>query len=177
MTLNKSLVVMLAAAALAGCSAQVSGDPGPGSGGVTTYAPSVASASPQVKANVRAAATEFYRAYFTRQFAVAWTLLTPRARLQIPRKLWVSAHERCLPAVAQDASQIRSVTVFGEAAIVTRGPTSVSGRSSAGADVFNYANGRWGYSPSEMSIYLHGSVGADIAAAKAAGMCRSLRAF
>jgi hypothetical protein len=169
------LAITLVAWSMVACGAQGSGDPRPG-GGAATFAPSVPSASPQVKAAVHAAAAAFYGAYFTHQFAAAWALLTPHARLQIPRKLWVSVHERCLPTAAPDASQIGALTVFGEAAIVTRHPVEGGGQSST-ADVFNYADGQWGYSPSEISIYLHGSANADIAAARNAGMCRSPRAF
>lgn len=174
--LYKSLVIALVAGAMVACGAQGSGDPQPG-GGATTFAPSVPSASPHVKAAVHAAAAEFYGAYFTDQFAAAWTLLTPRARLQISRNLWVGVHARCLPAGVQEAGPISALTVFGEAAIVTRHPHGGGAQSSTAADVFNYADGRWGYSPSEMSIYLHGSVGADSAAARKAGLCRSWRAF
>jgi len=86
-------------------------------------------------------------------------------------------HQQCLATVTQSAGDITGMTVFGEAAIVTRDPAAGSGQPSTAVDVFNYADGSWAYSPSEMSIYLHGSVSADIAAARKAGMCRNARAF
>jgi hypothetical protein len=43
--------------------------------------------------------------------------------------------------------------------------------------VFHYANGHWGYSPNQLSIYLHRSVPADIAAAKAARLCVGWKGF
>jgi hypothetical protein len=63
------------------------------------------------------------------------------------------------------------VTVFGDAAIVTAKVTGAHARHHIARDIFNYANGRWGYSPADLSVYLHGSVAADISAAKAAGLC------
>ena len=49
--------------------------------------------------------------------------------------------------------------------------------SRAVEDVFNYTGGRWRYSPQAPGIYRHGSVTADIAAAKAAGLCTSPKVF
>jgi hypothetical protein len=43
--------------------------------------------------------------------------------------------------------------------------------------VFNYAGGHWRYSPQAPGIYRHRSVTADIAAAKAAGLCKSSKVF
>ena len=69
------------------------------------------------------------------------------------------------------------MTVFGTVAIVAeRMPGTRPGRGK-GEDVFAYANGNWRYSPSDLSIYQHGSVAADIAAAKAAGLCASWKGF
>jgi hypothetical protein len=36
-----------------------------------------------------------------------------------------------------------------------------------------YANGHWGFSPRDLALYQHGSVSADVAAAKTAGGCAS----
>ena len=83
-------------------------------------------------------------------------------------------HDGCQSASAGKARAIKAVTVFGNAAIVTESNRRSSRRGTGRPeDVFNYANGHWGFSPSDLSIYHHGSVAADIAAAKAAGFCTS----
>ena len=72
---------------------------------------------------------------------------------------------------------IKAMTVFGDAAIVTEAITGAPSQLGTAEDVFSYANGHWSYSPQDLSIYLHGSVTADIAAAKAAGFCTSWKVF
>jgi len=173
----KSLIVGLAAACLVGCGSQGRAGQSPalasgGNAAARPYAASARPASPQTKAAARAAAADFYREYFKRRFTIAWQLLAPKARHQIPTAVWVSVHEACPPTAAPSAKQITSVTVFGDAAIIT---STINGTHTpmTAADIFNYANHRWGYSPSDISIYHHGSVDADIAAARAAGLCRS----
>ena len=84
-------------------------------------------------------------------------------------------HKACSAAGAGKSRVIKAVTVFGNAAIVTE---TVTGASSVAAeDVFTYADGHWRYSPQDPAIYQHGSVTADIAAAKAAGFCTSSKVF
>ena len=72
---------------------------------------------------------------------------------------------------------IKAVTVFGSAAIVTEAIAGAASKLGTAEDVFNYANGHWSYSPGDLSIYHHGSVAADVAAAKAAGFCTGWKIF
>ena len=72
---------------------------------------------------------------------------------------------------------IKALTVFGDAAIVTEAVTGAPSEPGTAEDVFGYADGRWSYSPQDLSIYHHGSVTADVAAAKAAGLCTSWKIF
>lgn len=178
MRLPKWFMVGLIAAALTGCeghsSAAPSGAPvGAPSPIVTKTKPLAVPPSPagrNMKAGAREAAERFYGLYLGRQFASSWELLAPAARRQIPKSIWVSVHEGCLSA-ATESGTIKSVTVFGNAAIVTEEITRTSSKSGTVEAVFNYANGRWGYSPGDLGIYHHGSVAADITAAKAVGFC------
>jgi hypothetical protein len=126
-----------------------------------------------MRTSAREAATRFYGLYFAGQFANSWDLLAPAAKRQIPRSVWVGVHEGCLSAGAGNSAVVKSVTVFGKAAIVTEAIADGSPGSGTVAAVFNYSNGQWGYSPGDPSVYHHGSVAADIAAAKAAGLCAS----
>jgi hypothetical protein len=89
----------------------------------------------------------------------------------VPRSLWIGLHVRCPVAAVGTARVITAVTVFGNAAIVTERVAGTVSRRTMAEDVFNYFNGRWGYSPSNLGIYHHRSVAADVAAARAAGLC------
>jgi hypothetical protein len=131
---------------------------------------------PETKDGALAAAARFYGLYSADQFSAAWGLLSPTARLAVPRALWISVHSGCPSAGAGTTRVIKSVLVFGNAAIVTETIAGVSSRLGEAEDVFNYANDRWGYAPDDLSIYHHGSVGADIAAAKALGFCSGEKA-
>jgi hypothetical protein len=178
MRLLKGLAVGLMAAALAGCSGgstpQPSADGGM-TGVITSTAPAASPASPQMRAQARAAAVQFYGLYSASHFEAFWNLLSAGTKRQISRHLWVSVHNACPSTGAGKSRIIKAVTVFGNAAIVTE---AIAGASPVTAeDVFNYANGRWSYSPADPSIYDHGSVTADVAAAKAAGLCTGWKIF
>jgi hypothetical protein len=175
----KGLALGVAAAGLAGCSG--GGAPEPSAAGglpaaaVTSTAPPAAPASPQMRAGAHKAAVQFYGLYSASRFEAFWNLLSPDTKRQISKQLWISVHDGCPSAGAGKSRTIKAVTVFGTAAIVTE---TIAGASPGTAeDVFNYANGRWSYSPGDPGIYHHESVAADIAAAKAAGFCGSWKMF
>jgi hypothetical protein len=178
MRLLKGLSVGLVAAGLAGCSVG-----GPSAASLSSTAPRVVTStapppppvSPQVRAGARAAAAQFYGLYSASQFTAFWNLLSPATKRQISRNIWVSVHDACPSAAAGESRIIKAVTVFGSSAIVTEAITGASHGTTE--DVFSYANGHWSYSPEYLSVYQHGSVAADIAAAKAAGLCASWKIF
>lgn len=128
-------------------------------------------AEPQTKAGAHAAAANFYRLYSASQFAASWGLLSPAAQREIPRAIWISVHNGCPGASTGAARVIKSVLVFGNAAIVTEGIQGADSRLGEAEDVFNYENGRWGYTPNNLGIYHHGSVAADIVSARGLGFC------
>jgi hypothetical protein len=135
-------------------------------------APAAGPAEPETKAGARAAAAYFYRLYAAGKFAASWDLLSPTARQAIPRAIWIRVHEGCLVGSGSGPSRaIKSVLVFGNAAIVTETIADGQSRLTKAEDVFNYAHGHWGYAPSDLGIYRHGSVDADVAAATALGFC------
>lgn len=174
MHLAKALLAGLVTTGLLGCdghsSAAPPGGPSPLATKTTPATTAPSPASRKMKADARTTAERFYHLYLGRQFASSWELLAPAAKREIPKHTWVRVHEGCLRAVTTESGTIKSVTVFGNAAIVTEKVVGTS-RSSTVRAVFNYAAGHWGYSPSDLGIYHHGSVSADIAAAKAAGFC------
>jgi hypothetical protein len=160
---------------LAGCSGGASGSPAIPTPTITATASSVPPASPQIKASARAAAEQFYGLYAASRYKAFWNLLAPATKREISSKVWVGVHEACRSAGAGKSRVIKAVTVFGTAAIVSEAIAGVP--PDATEDVFNYANGRWRYSLRDASIYRHGSITADAAAAKAAGFCTSWKIF
>lgn len=175
MRFPKGLLVSLVAAGLVGCSGGASGPPAVPTPPVTATASSVPSASPHVKAAARAAAEQFYGLYAANHYTALWNLLSLATKRQVSRRAWIGVHEACSTARAGKSRVIMAVTVFGNAAIVAETITGVP--PGTAEDVFNYTNGRWRYTPQNPSIYQHGSVTADIAAAKAAGLCTSSKVF
>jgi len=175
MRFPKGLLVGLVAAGLAGCTGGASGPPAPLTPTITATASSVPSASPQMVASARAAAEQFYRLYAARRYTSLWNLLAPATRHEVVKRAWVGVHEACPSAAAGKSRVIKAVTVFGNAAIISE---AVAGAApDAAEDVFNYTNGRWSYSLGDPSIYRHGSVTADVAAAKAVGLCAGWKVF
>lgn len=175
MRLPKGLLVGLVAAGLVGCSGGASGAPASPTPMITATASSVPAASPPMKASARAAAERFYGLYAASQYAAFWNLLAPATKRQVSRKAWIGVHEACSTAGTEKPRVIKAVTVFGNAAIVAE--TVAGALPGTAEDVFNYADGRWRYSPPDPGIYQHGSVTADIDAAKTAGLCTSLKVF
>ena len=174
----KGLAVGLALAGLVGCGGGASGSPSVSPvPAVRTTASSVPSAAPQVKAGARAAAAHFYGLYSASRYSAFWNLLAPATKRQISRRVWISVHEACPSASAGKPRVIKALTVFGNAAIVTEAVTGAPSKPGTAEDVFSYVDGRWSYSPQDLSIYHHGSVTADVAAAKAAGFCTSWKIF
>jgi hypothetical protein len=178
MRLLKGLSLGLIVAALVGCSGSASQPTvarvTPGPAVVTSTAPPAAPVSPQMRSGARAAAAQFYGLYSANEFAALWNLLSPATKRRVSRRIWVRVHDACPDADAGKPRIIRAVTVFGSAAIVTE---TIASNLNTAEDVFNYADARWSYSPADLSIYDHGSVTADIAAAKAAGFCTGWKIF
>lgn len=179
--LRKALLLGVAAVGLVGCTNSVSTSslPSQSPSTVKFTGPPAAKATPIPKATTsgaRVAAVQFDNIFFASKFAASWDLLSADVKRAIPEQVWVRVHDGCQSAQTNVTRVIKSVTVFGDAAIVTETVTAQSKRST-GEDVFNYADGRWGYSPENLSIYHRGSVSADIAAARAAGFCSGQQPF
>lgn len=175
----KALRAGLVAAGLVGCvcSASACTVGASSSPTLSTPGPTPAVVSQGVtKVGARAAAAQFYSLSAASLFKESWSLLAPAAERQVPLKVWVGVHDGCPLANAGVARIIKSVTVFGNAAIITETVAGATSRRGTVEDVFNYINGRWGYMPGDLSIYKHRSVKADIAAARAAGFCSGSQA-
>jgi hypothetical protein len=136
-------------------------------------AASLAAVQPETEAGVRAAATQFYALYAAGQWAQAYAMLTAAAQAEVSESTYAAVHQGCPSSSAGLARVIKSVTLAGSTAVVTE--TVGGALSSLGSvtDAWDYSAGRWGIALSASSLkdYSHGSVKADVAAAKAAGQC------
>lgn len=200
MRLQKNFLIVLVSAAVAGCSAASgTGASGPASAAAGTTTRSAAASStrpaasstgsaasstqlapsitPKVEAALRPTVTHFYSVYLGREVAASWDLLAPAVKKQISMQVWTGVHDACRPVNAGEARVIKAVTVFGNSAIVTIAIAGIPAKAGVSEDIFSYAQGRWGYSPTDIGIYRHGSITADVAAAKAAGICGSWTSF
>jgi hypothetical protein len=182
----KILLAAVAAVAVAGCSGTAPGpaahEPAVGTSPAAHAAaapanPPAGLAGPKTRAGARAAATRFDRLQLASQYVASWDLLTSTAKRLVPRNVWVSVHVGCHSARASAHRILGRVAVFGTVAIVAERLPGTRSSRGKGEDVFAYANGNWAYSPNDLSIYQHGSVAADIAAAKAAGLCTGWKGF
>lgn len=175
MRFRKGLLVSLVVAGLAACSGGASVPSAAPALKLTTAASSVPSAGAGTRAAARAAAEQFYGLYATSHYAALWNLLAPATKRQVSMQAWVAVHEACSTADAGKSRVIKAVTVFGDAAIVTE--AVAPGAAGTVEDVFNYVDHSWRYSPQALDVYLHHSVTADIAAAKAARLCTTSKVF
>jgi hypothetical protein len=178
----KGLLAGLVAVGLAGCtnSASTSSSAGrsPTAAGATEATAAPVTPLPSgAKADARSTATQFDSLYFANRYAASWYLLALDARRQVPQNVWIKVHEGC-PAVASGVTRsVNAVTVFGQTAIVTETILRAPSTRNTAEYVFYYMGGHWGYSPQYPGIYHHGSIAADISAAKAAGLCASWKSF
>lgn len=179
------LLAALLAAGIGGCSSagphSAASAPAAGGSVGTAHAGAAATVAPSItagaKAAIRPAAARFYAAYSASEYNASWLMLAPAVKRQIRMQAWVGVHEACSSAGARKPRVITAVTVFGNAAIVTTTVPGVPAGRATAEDVFDYVDGRWGYSPEDLGIYRHGSVAADVTAARAAHLCAGGKSF
>lgn len=180
MRFPKVLLVSITAAGLVGCSnaAGPSATMSPGSSvKAQPAAEQTGPVVPNAKAGARAAAAHFDGLYVAGRFAASWDLLVPQVKRQVSLGLWIKVHHSCQPASTTVTRVIKAVTVFGNAAIVSEAISRGRPKNRKAEEVFSYVDGRWRFSPANLSVYHHGSAAADIAAAKAAGYCTTWKSF
>lgn len=172
----------LIAAAVIAAAACSSGTPAPPSNTATTAAAGTAPASPAAAASkaqsetaVGAAgvARQYFGLYSAGQFALSWTLLAPSAQRAVSQATWVAVHQGCPSQAAGLAYNIKDTTLTGSTAVVTVTLAGAAASLASESESLTYSAGRWGFVPNDLGYYRHGSVKADIAAAKAAGYCAS----
>jgi hypothetical protein len=130
-------------------------------------------AQPDNEAGVRAAATDFYAFYSARQWDQAWSDLAPSVQAKVSEAIWTAVHNACPGESDGLAREIKSVTVDGSTAVVTETIAGALGKLGTASDAWTYTGSRWGFAmtASDVAIYQHSSVKADVIAAKKAGSC------
>lgn len=161
---------------LAACSGTSSGSPAGPSAPARSASPGAHASSPvepDTVSAVRADADDYLTLYTAGQFAVIYQMLSAPARQAIDQQAWVAVHRGCLGAAGGMSYKIRHISVAGQTAVVTAALTGAAAKPESTTETLVYANGHWGFSPRDLALYRHGSVSADVAAAKAAGGCAS----
>ena len=139
----------------------------------TAAAAPTPSAQPETAAGAKAAAQRYFGLYAAQQYPAAWGLLAPAVQRAVPEATWAAVHAECPPADPGAAYDVKNVIVTGNTAVATVTLAGAMSALASGSEAFTYAGGRWEYVPAEtdLGVYEHGSVAADLAAARAKGYC------
>ncbi len=162
--------------ALAACSTASSGSssgPSAPAGSASPGAHASAPVEPDTAAAARADADDYLTLYTAGQFAIIYQMLSAPVRQAISEPAWVAVHRGCPGAAGGMSYKIRHVAVTGKTAVVTVALTGGAAKPESATETLVYAGGHWGFSPRDLGLYRHGSVPADVAAARAAGGCAS----
>jgi hypothetical protein len=165
-----------AGVALAACSTASSGSSGGSSAPASSASPGAhasAPVEPDTAAAARADADDYLTLYTAGQFAIIYQMLSAPARQAISEQAWVAVHRGCPGATGGMSYIIRHVAVTGKTAVVTVALTGGAAKPESATETLVYTGGHWGFSPRDLGLYRHGSVPADVAAAKEAGGCAS----
>jgi hypothetical protein len=174
-TAARLAIALAVVAALAGCGASA-GTPEPAS---SRSAPSVstpaAAVSPEVvpetASTAKSAAEAYFDLYGAGQYAAVYPMIAPADRQYIREKVWTGVHQECKSPSAGLTYSVKHPVLAGSVAVVS---VSLSGAAAAlGSEQvsFTYADGKWYYLPSDLSIYRHHDVAQALKAARAAGLC------
>jgi hypothetical protein len=135
--------------------------------------PAIATATQSATVDAaKATARQFFNSYSNGQYAFAWALLDPSDQQVIPKATWVAVHDGCPNAVAGLAYRISRVTIAGGTAVVIYTLSlGTHTKLGSGSQTFIYSVSNWRLTLSDLGVYQHGSVKADIAAAKVHSNC------
>jgi hypothetical protein len=173
LSLRLTLLVCAAAALTAGCGASGAAAPAAPARAVSTSPSASAPVPPATAKGARRTAATYFALNSAGQYAALYPLLAQAARRKVGRHTWIAVHNGCPAASKGLADKIKHVTLAGHTAVITITVDGALSKLGSATEVFKYHHGKWGYSPSDLGLYQHGSVAADVAAAKAAGLCAS----
>lgn len=134
-------------------------------------AAAASTAQTETASAARSVAEQYFGLYSASQFAAAYRLLAPSAQRTVSQATWVAVHRGCPAQSAGLAYNVSQATLTGSTAIVTVSLAGAAASLASESEALTYSVGRWGLIPNDLSLYKHGSVETDIAAAKAAGYC------
>ena len=165
-------VIVAVAAAATACSNGASTSAGTAATATAqaSTAATAAGGQPETAAAATAAAKQYFGFYSTGDFAATWGLLAPSAQRSIGEAIWVGVHQGC-PAPAGVSYRVKGAKLTGGMAAVTVAQAEDKTSMGSVTEAFSYSAGRWGLVPDDSGLYRHGSVKADIAAAKSEGYC------
>ncbi len=162
-------VLATAALAVAACSASTAPAPAAPAATVKASAPSV----PVTAAAARTAIRQYLALYSAGQWDAAWQYLAPSARKTAPEKLYAAFHGQCPSQAAGLAYQVKDVTMAGKTAVITYTIPVLAKAFGSATAAMAWTPGGWKVEMDAASaaLYSHGSLAADLKAAKAAGYC------
>jgi hypothetical protein len=100
------------------------------------------------------------------------TLLAPSAQRAVSQATWVAVHQGCPSRAAGLAYDVKDATLTDSTAVVTVTLADAVASLASESESLTYSAARWGFVPNDLTYYRHGSVKADIAAAKGRGILR-----
>lgn len=163
---------LLALPALGACTAQATAPaPAKAKAASTTAIPAV----PDTSTAAKAAAADFFALYSAGQWQAAWQRLAAADQKIAPESLYVAFHDACPSQAAGMAYKIESVTMAGKVAVVTYTIPVVEKELGSATIAEDWTSSGWRqeFTSGLASDYRHGSLKADVAAAKTAGECAS----
>lgn len=165
--------VALAALPLTACAAHLSSAPAPASAGADATVRALEPAVPDTASAARSAAVRYLSLYSAGQWQAAWPLLASQARRLAPESLWAAFHQECPPQSAGMAYDVEGVTMAGRNAVITYTIPVLKKVYGSAADAMEWTPEGWRVEFDSVAVaqYGHGSLKADVAAAKAAGDC------
>jgi hypothetical protein len=171
----RSAVTAAAVLAAAACSSGTSSTPASTTSAAASTSASAtataAAAQPETASAARSVAEQYFGLYSAGQFAATYGLLAPSTQRVVSEATWVAVHQGCPAESAGLAYNVSKAALTGNTAVVTVSLAGVAASLGSESQALIYSAGRWGLVPRDLSFYKHGSVRADIAAAKAAGYC------
>jgi hypothetical protein len=147
------------------------GAAGPAASTSAAARPSATTGEPRTEAAVRADADDYLSLYSAGQYAITYQMLSTSARRAVSQQAWMAVHHGC-PGGGL-VYKIARVVVTGNTAVVTATLPGASRDKARQTETLVYADGHWGFAPRDLNLYQHGSVAADVAAARAQGGCAS----
>jgi hypothetical protein len=168
------VAALLAVAACSSASSSTSAStPAAASTAPASPATTASTTQPETATAASAVARQYFGLYSAGQFAAAYGLLAPSAQRAVSESTWVAVHQGCPSQAAGLTYDIKDATLTGNTAVVTVTLAGVASSLASESEAPTYSGGQWGFVSNDLSMYEHGSVKADLAAAKAAGYCAS----